>query len=64
MTERTYLFNDVEVRPTGRTAVKRSAKNNNIIDQLIEVQPIDTMGPTWTRWARKSELFTIVNGSE
>jgi hypothetical protein len=60
--EVTYLFKDTEVRPTGRIAVKRSPKDpKKVIDKMIEVEPIDTMGPTWKSWARTSELFVILN---
>lgn len=55
--EQTFLFEDVEVRKTGRTA-KRTLRNNKV-DERFEITPIDTMQGVWKKWVRNSDLYDI-----
>ena len=54
---KTYLFNDVEVVYTGRTA-KRTLKNNKI-DQRFEITPANSEEGSWKKWVRQSDLYEI-----
>jgi hypothetical protein len=56
---KTYVFENVEVRLTGRIAKKPSTVNNKIILIQYEVTPADEEGITWKKWAKESDLFTI-----
>lgn len=53
----TFVYDNVEVRQTGRTAQKelRSKK----IDRLVEVTPLDPMVGSWKKWVREAELFEV-----
>ena len=53
----TFLFEDVEVRKTGRTA-KRTLRNNKV-DERFEITPVDTMQGVWKKWVRNSDLYNI-----
>ena len=56
----TFVFGEVEVRPTGRTAtkvIKLSSRTHT--DVLIEIEPIDKTGPTWKKWVRETELYKV-----
>lgn len=56
-TETTYVYDNVEVMKTGRTATKdlRSGKT----DELIEVTPKDTIVGAWKKWVREADLFQV-----
>ncbi len=55
--KKTWLFNDVEIIKTGRTA-KRTLKNDKI-DERIEIQPANADEGTWKKWVRQSDLYEI-----
>lgn len=54
---KTFLFEDVEVRKTGRAA-KRTLRNNKV-DERFEITPVDPMQGAWTKWVRNSDLYDI-----
>ncbi len=56
--EKTYVFDNTEVRKTGRVA-KRTLKSNNV-DIQIEVTPVHMTSGAWKKWTRENELFEIV----
>lgn len=58
MNMETFIYENVEVRKTGRQAAKqlRSGK----IDVLWEVTPIDENLGTWKKWTREQELYPVV----
>ena len=55
--ESTYVYDNVEVTKTGRTANKelRSGK----VDELIEITPKDTIVGAWKKWVREADLFLV-----
>lgn len=57
---KTYLFNNVEVKLTGRFTRKTKARGGATRDVLIyEVQPVDEFDGTWKKWANEEELLEI-----
>lgn len=52
-----YVFNNVEVRKTGRTATKPLPSGKK--DVLYEVTPIDSIVGTWRQWVRDNDLFEV-----
>lgn len=63
-TQNTFVLDGLEVRLTGRRALKeklrRGRGGNSTTEELLEVEPIDLNGPTWKRWVRKTELYQIL----
>jgi len=55
--DQTYLFEDVEVRKTGREATKKL--RNDKIDIRFEITPVDKMQGIWTKWVRTVDLYEI-----
>ncbi len=52
-----YVYDNVEVVKTGRTAVKKL--RSGTMDELFEITPIESIDGTWKKWVRLSELFEI-----
>ncbi len=63
----TYVFNDTEVKTTGRQAIKpikprsstRNTGNTPTAPMLHEITPVDISIGTWTKWIVLEELFKI-----
>ena len=56
--EKTFVFETVEVRKTGRTARKKSAMTGK--DQILyEVEPIDKESIQWKKWVPEDQLYVI-----
>lgn len=55
--ELTYVYDNTEVKKTGRTASKplRSGK----MDELIEITPVHTVIGMWKKWVREADLFVV-----
>ena len=62
----TFIFGDVEVKLTGRTAQKTITKNGatKVVGALVEIAPVEKDGPQWTKWVDKRQLFTVIDNSE
>lgn len=56
---KTYVFEGVEVKLTGRVAKKPSTMSANVMLIQYEVQPADEEVPQWKKWAKEADLFTI-----
>lgn len=58
-----YVFNDTEVRLTGRVAHREhhvTRRGSSTRETLVEVTPVkEVPGGTWTKWVKESELYTI-----
>lgn len=56
--EQTYVYDNVEVRRTGRVATNtlRSGK----VDEVVEVTPVDSTVGTWRKWVREDVLFKVI----
>lgn len=53
----TYVYENVEVQKTGRTAQKTLKSGS--VDQLVEITPVDSMVGSWKKWVRDAELFEV-----
>lgn len=56
-TTNTYVFDNVEVKKTGRIAHKplRSGK----IDTVVEITPIDGVFGSWKKWVSEDTLYVV-----
>ena len=59
----TFVFNDVEVKLTGRTASKvypATARIPERTEVKVEITPADrTVNGTWKKWVKQTELYGI-----
>lgn len=55
--EQTYVFDNVEVRKTGRKATNtlRSGK----VEEVVEITPVDSTTGGWKKWIREDILFKV-----
>lgn len=62
---KTYVFQNTEVKLTGRTANKelkptrRTKSDEPNIATLYEITPVDQLNGSWKKWVRLVELFEI-----
>jgi hypothetical protein len=61
MTIETYVYQDGEVKLTGRTAVKTSKMTQLA---LYEITPANPDDGTWKRWVPFNVLYTIIAPKE
>lgn len=54
----TYVYENVEVRKTGRRA-ERKLKSGKV-DVVIEITPMDTIVGTWKKWVIEDTLFEVL----
>lgn len=54
---KTYVYDNAEVKKTGRTASK--TLKSGAKDHLVEVTPVDPMVGSWKKWVREIELFEV-----
>jgi hypothetical protein len=57
MNEQTYVYENVEVVKTGRTAKK--TLNSGKVDILFEITPKNTDIGAWKKWVREADLFEV-----
>jgi hypothetical protein len=57
--EQTYVFDNIEVRKTGRKAHNKLRSGK--IDELVEITPVDSTVGSWKKWAREEVLFEVEN---
>ena len=55
--EQTYVFENVEVRKTGRKAEHKLRSGK--VDELVEVTPVDSITGSWKKWVREDILFEV-----
>ncbi len=58
----TYLMDNIEVKPTGRTAdkiVKGRRDQEDKTLQLHEITPFDQEEGSWKKWVNLDELFVV-----
>jgi hypothetical protein len=56
----TYLFNNVEVKLTGRYTTKTRIRSRQEVQVVVyEVEPVDEFNGTWKKWANEEELLEI-----
>lgn len=54
----TYVFENVEVRKTGRVARKQLKSGK--VDEMFEVTPVDGVVGSWKKWPREDMLTPIL----
>jgi len=64
MTTKTYIYNDTEVKFTGRTAEKSlpaTGRRNSEPKIMIlhEITPADIENGSWKKWVRTNDLYEI-----
>ena len=55
--EKTYLYDNAEVKLTGRTATRKL--RNDKTDERVEITPVDALDGSWKKWVRRAELYDI-----
>lgn len=59
ISEKTFVFGEVEVKKTGRQAVKDLPGGKSMV--LVEVTPISEYDGTWKKFVNQSALLTIID---
>jgi hypothetical protein len=57
-----YVLENIEVKKTGRVAVRQLASISKRTIELVEVTPAHENDGSWTKWVSESSLFLIVDG--
>ena len=52
----TYVYNELEVKKTGRTAEKPAGARNIVV---FEITPVNEDDGNWKKWVMQAALFTI-----
>lgn len=55
-TPQQYIFDDTEVRLTGRHASRNCGRTT---EHIVEITPASIDDGTWKRWVRPTELYVI-----
>ena len=68
MSDKTYVYNETEVKMTGRSAKKeleaRGRRTEAKVFTLYEVTPADNENGSWKNWVKMTDLFEIVQPEE
>jgi hypothetical protein len=62
MKEETFVFGEVEVRKTGRTATKPVVGGKLMV--LVEITPVNSYDGDWKKFVNPNALLTIVEDSK
>jgi hypothetical protein len=61
--EETFIHGEIEVRKTGRTAVRPvgpvGPKGPRRVQTIVEITPVSHYDGTWKKWVSPSSLFVI-----
>lgn len=64
MTDKTYVYNETEVKLTGRTAKKtleaKGRRSEPKVFMLYEITPADKENGSWKNWVKMTDLYEIV----
>lgn len=55
---KTYVWDNAEVRLTGRKAQNKLRSGK--IDILEEITPVDPIVGSWKKWVRLTQLFEVI----
>lgn len=62
--EKTYVYDNAEVKLTGRKAQKkvnsRGRGGETKIHELVEITPADLENGSWKRWVKMAELYEVL----
>lgn len=53
----TYVYENVEVRKTGRKAERKLKSGKN--DTVVEITPVDSITGSWRKWVSEDILFEV-----
>lgn len=56
-TSKTYVYNDTEIKLTGRTATRTSTRGQTAT--LYEITPASDHDLTWKKWVELNKLYEI-----
>lgn len=59
--EKQYVFENLEVKKTGRVAVRQLASASKRTIELVEITPVHENDGSWTKWVSESSLFLIMD---
>lgn len=57
--DKTFIFQDIEVKMTGRMAKREQAKSGDSKSVMVEITPVNENDGTWKKWVFTSTLFRI-----
>lgn len=70
MADTTYIYDNIEVKKTGRIAQKkqkqkttRSNRTPIIEDVVFEITPSDPENGHWKKWVKDTDLYIIKSGT-
>lgn len=58
-----YVLENIEVKKTGRIAVRQAALPGKKAHELVEVTPANENDGSWTKWVTESSLYRIVDSN-
>lgn len=53
----TYVFEQVEVKKTGRTASQKLRSGK--VDTIYEITPVEQINGSWKKWVRDNQMFQV-----
>lgn len=56
---KTFVYENIEVVFTGRTATKQLRKDK--VDTIYEIKPKDIENGSWKKWVRENDLYEIID---
>lgn len=66
-----YIYDDTEVKLTGREATKHSGPGvarrtapRGHLDIKVEITPKDNSTGTWKKWVKQEDLYTITENDD
>ena len=70
MTDKTYVYDNAEVKLTGRKAQKkisgrgRGHTSETKVHELVEITPADIETGSWKNWVKMAELYEVLIDEE
>lgn len=55
--QQTYVYEQVEVKKTGRTASQKLRSGKT--DTIYEITPVESMNGSWKKWVRDDQMFQV-----
>ena len=69
MSEKRFVFDNVEVKLTGRKATKQSSASRRTSTTravpevvMVEITPANLEQGSWKKWVKEADLYTIIEG--
>lgn len=58
-----YVLENIEVKKTGRVAIRQMTIPGKKAYELVEVTPTNENDGSWTKWVAESSLYRIVDSN-